>query len=192
MPWKTALRIHIVLQLCQERYASHSFLQHILSGLKHPLSGGCVRWVVWGGRQNNNTTSSAAFLTTPVEWPSIKRRRGQAGGACSRKCWVNQRLNSSLSIHPLFESPYTVAGTSPNVILQLEGLLVKCNHRWQTITSSTTARYSCNLSFVASGHTGGVLSSFYHYHLGWTGIKRHTINVDYLTRFVKEPIVSEG
>ena len=86
-------------------------------------------------------------------------------------------------------------GTSPNVICGLRDFRSNITvRRWPNITSSTTARYNCNVSFVASGHTGGVLSSFYHYHPGWTGIKRHTgfINVEYLTRFVKELIVSEG
>ena len=46
-----------------ERYFWHSWRYDIFRVPKHPLSKGCVKWVVCGGKKNTITCSSTAFLT---------------------------------------------------------------------------------------------------------------------------------
>lgn len=82
-----------------------------------------------GGRQNKITPSLAALWITLGskcdECPSTRRRRGRTGGACDRTWRANQSSNKSPSIHPFFDSPYTVPGTSPTVSSGFSDILSK-------------------------------------------------------------------
>ena len=76
---------------------------------------------MWGETEHNylliRCTSNHMYLVDNEMngHASIRRSRGCMGGAWARKWWLNHKSKSSPSIHPFFNNPYTVPGTSPIV-----------------------------------------------------------------------------
>ena len=92
-------------------------LQWILRGPKHPLSRGCIKCVVFGGRANMMTVvcSHSRSVCTIMRVSIHEKKNGTCQQSVFQKRELNQALNNSWSIHPFLDRPYRVPRTSPTV-----------------------------------------------------------------------------